>query len=141
MRGGFLDLSADTTVAAMTQAVLEGVAYAFRDARDALVAAGTLVTEADLIGSGSHSAYWADVLANVLGMTLHLVDGSEHGCALGAARLARMAAEGGSVQAAKPKRLRSFEPRAALSRQYDEAFDSWRGLYSLLREVPHAPTT
>ena len=141
VRGGFLDLSADTTVAAMTQAVLEGVAYAFRDARDALVAAGTLITEADLIGGGSRSAYWADVLANVLGMTLHLVDGSEHGCALGAARLARMAAEGGSVQAAKPKRLRSFEPRAALSRQYDQAFDSWRGLYSLLREVPHAPTT
>ncbi|MEO6972418.1 MAG: xylulokinase [Rhodoferax sp.] len=141
VRGGFLDLAADTTGAAMTQAVLEGVAYAFRDARDALAAAGTRTTDADLIGGGSRSAYWADVLANVLGMTLHLVEGSEHGCALGAARLARMAAEGGSVQAAKLKRLRSFEPRAALAKQYDEAFDCWRTLYSLLRAVPHAPTT
>jgi xylulokinase len=138
VRGGFLDLAADTDGVAMTQALLEGVAYAFRDARDALAAAGTRITEADLIGGGSRSAYWADVLANVLGMTLHQVEGSENGCALGAARLARMAADGGTVLAAKPKRLRSFEPRAALARHYDEAFDRWRTLYGLLRDVPRA---
>lgn len=138
VRGGFLGLAADTSGVAMTQAVLEGVAYSFRDARDALAAAGTRIAEADLIGGGSRSAYWADMLANVLGITLHQVVGSEHGCALGAARLARMAAEGGSVMAAKPKRLRSFEPRAALARQYDEAFALWRTLYPLLRDVPQA---
>lgn len=138
VRGGFLGLGADTNGSGMTQSVLEGVAYAFRDARDALAAAGTRISEADLIGGGSRSAYWADVMANVLGMTLHQVDASAHGCALGAARLARMAAEGGPVQAAKPKRLRSFEPRPALARQYDEAFARWRSLYGLLREVPSA---
>jgi xylulokinase len=136
VRGGFLSLSADTSGAAMTQAVLEGVAYAFRDARDALASAGTKIAEADLIGGGSRSAFWAEVLASVLDMPLHLREGGDHGCALGAARLARMAADGGAPHAGKPPLVRSFEPRPALAARYDEAYRRWRSLYGLLRQVP-----
>ncbi|MGH8798444.1 MAG: FGGY-family carbohydrate kinase, partial [Caldimonas sp.] len=135
VRGGFLALAADTSHAAMTQAVLEGVAYAFRDARDALAAAGTRIGEADLIGGGSRSAYWGEVLASVLNLPLHQLETSEHGCALGAARLARMAFEG-EVRAAKPRRLRTFEPRPALARQYDESHRRWQALYGLLAHAP-----
>jgi xylulokinase len=136
VRGGFLALAADTSGAAMTQAVLEGVAYAFRDARDALASAGTTIAEADLIGGGSRSAFWGEVLANVLDMPLHQREGSDHGCALGAARLARPAAEGGAVHAAKARLVRTFEPRPALVRRYDETFRRWRSLYGLLRQTP-----
>ncbi|NUZ07998.1 xylulokinase [Schlegelella sp. ID0723] len=139
VRGGFLALDSATDAAAMTQAVLEGVAYAFRDARDALASAGTRIDEADLIGGGSRSAYWADVLANVLGVPLHQLEGSEVGAALGAARLARMAADGGTLHAARPRRLRSFEPRPALAAQYTEAYARWQALYGVLRQVPPAP--
>ena len=140
VRGGFLALDSATSAPAMTQAVLEGVAYAFRDARDALASAGTRIEQADLIGGGSRSAYWADVLANVLDLPLHQVEDSDVGCALGAARLACMAAEGGAVHAAKARRVRSFEPRPALAAQYAESYRRWQALYGLLRQVPQVPS-
>ena len=135
VRGGFLQLSASTTQAAMTQSVLEGVAYAFRDARDALASAGTRLTEADLIGGGARSVFWSEVLANVLDMTLHQIEGSEHGCALGAARLARAAVDGECVFP-KARRVRSFEPVASVARQYDEAHARWQDIYGLVRQAP-----
>jgi xylulokinase len=134
VRGGFLQLSADTERHDMTQAVLEGVAFAFRDARDALATAGTQLTEADLLGGGARSARWSQVLANVLGMPLHQIEGGEHGCALGAARLARAAAGGGSTFG-KPRRLRSFEPHRERAALYDEAHLRWQALYGLARQV------
>ncbi len=135
VRGGFLQVSAATQRPAMTQAVLEGVAYAFRDARDALASAGTHLREADLIGGGSRSSFWSQVLASMLDMPLHQIEGSEHGCAFGAARLARAAA-GGDASFAKPRRLRSFEPDRALAQQYDEAHRRWQDIYALLRHAP-----
>ncbi|MDT8871211.1 FGGY-family carbohydrate kinase [Komagataeibacter rhaeticus] len=50
MRGVFAGLSQGTTRAQMTQAVLEGVAFSFRDVVDVLAAAGSVVREADVIG-------------------------------------------------------------------------------------------
>lgn len=134
VRGGFLQLSADTERHDMTQAVLEGVAFAFRDGRDALATAGTQLTEADLLGGGARSARWSQVLADVLGMPLHQIEGGEHGCALGAARLARAAAGGGSTFG-KPRRLRSFEPDRERAALYEEAHLRWQALYGLARQV------
>ena len=140
VRGGFLQVSADTGRAAMTQAVLEGVAFALRDSRDALASAGTVLREADLLGGGARSPRWSQVLADVLGLPLHRIEGGEHGCALGAARLARTAA-GGEPHYAKPPRLRSFEPDPRRAAFYDEAHGRWRTLYTLARDVPAAPAS
>ncbi|WP_405000982.1 xylulokinase [Hydrogenophaga palleronii] len=138
VRGGFMHVSADTGRADMTQAVLEGVAFAFRDARDALATAGTQLMDADLLGGGARSAQWSQILADVLGMPLHQIEGGEHGCALGAARLARTAA-GGEARYAKSQRLRSFEPDARRLAFYNEAHHRWRTLYELARQVPPPP--
>ena len=132
VRGGFVGLAADTTRAQMTQAVLEGVAYSFRDARDALAGAGTELREADLIGGGARSAYWGDVLASVLGLPLHRIEGGEHGCASGAARLARACVDG-DLNFPKPPRLRTHEPLPALVERYDAAHARWQSLYPALR--------
>jgi len=138
LRAGFLQIGAGTQRAAMTQAVLEGVAFSFRDARDALASAGTHLACADLIGGGARSAVWSQVLADVLDMPLHQVEGSQHGCALGAARLARAAVDGELIFP-KPARLRSFEPDAHRARRYDEAHARWQQLYGLIRQVPAVP--
>jgi xylulokinase len=115
VRGAFLHLSAGVTRPQMTQAVLEGVAHAFRDARDALAAAGTPVAAADLIGGGTRSELWCDVLANVLNVPLRRIDGATHGPALGAARLAH-AALTGELHFPRAASGRVFEPRARSSR-------------------------
>jgi xylulokinase len=138
VRAAFMHLGAGTTRPQMTQAVLEGVAHAFRDARDALAAAGTPLATADLIGGGTRSDLWCDTLANVLGVPLQRVDGATHGPALGAARLAQ-AALSGEPRFPRPAVGRVFEPRAALAARYDDAHARWSQLYRLARQVP-APT-
>jgi len=126
LRGGFAALAADTPRAGMTQAVLEGVAYALRDCQAALADAGTTLREASVVGGGARSAHWVQVLADVLGIPLHQVAESEHGGALGVARLARMAAGAGLDVARPPRRLRSFEPRAEAMRRHAEQHVRWQ---------------
>jgi xylulokinase len=132
VRGAFLGLGSGTTRAQMTQAVLEGVAHAFRDARDALAGAGTRVAAADLIGGGARSDLWCDVLANVLDLPLRRVDDAAHGPALGAARLAQ-AALTGRREFPRPRAGRVFEPDPAVVRRYDDAHARRACLYSLVR--------
>jgi xylulokinase len=134
VRGGFLGLAADTTRAQMTRAVLEGVAYALADAQQALADSGTLLKDAALIGGGARSPLWAQLLADVLGVPLHQVAESDLGCALGAARLARMAA-GDSIEVARPAhRLRSFDPRPAQVALHRERHVRWQRLYPMARD-------
>ena len=140
VRGAFLQLAPDTSRPHMTQAVLEGVAHAFRDARDALASAGTRIEIADVIGGGARADLWCDVLASMLNIPLRRIDDASHGPALGAARLARAALTGHS-HFARPRASRTFEPRPALVRRYDDAHLRWSALYSLVRQAPGpAPT-
>lgn len=134
VRAGFLGLDAAHTRADLTLAVLEGVCYAMRDAQQALAAAGTRIAEADLLGGGARSPFWCQLMADVLGFPLHIVTQSELGCAVGAARLAAMAALGGGADvvaqvAAKPARVATYQPRADEVARHAEQHGQWRALY------------
>ena len=138
VRAGFTGIDAGTGRADMTRAVFEGLGYALRDAKDSLAAAGTLLAGAgaDLIGGGARSALWGQTLADILDLPLHQVAHSDIGCALGAARLARMAAGEGQAVVGKPERLRSFEPRAAEAARQAARHAQWRALYPALAALP-----
>ena len=133
-RGAFAGLSHATGRAELTQAVLEGVAFSFRDCLDALAASGTAVTTATLIGGGSRSARWAGILAAVLGIPLGRLPEGEHGGAFGAARLARLACTGEDVEAVctPPPLLDPVEPDPALAEAYVGAVTRYRALYPCL---------
>jgi xylulokinase len=93
-----------------------------------------VLKEAALIGGGARSPLWAQILADVLGIPLHQVAESDIGCALGAARLARMAA-GDGIEVARPaRRLRSFEPRPDQVALHRERHAHWQRLYPLARD-------
>ena len=62
----------------------------------ALRAAGTRVSRLTVIGGGSRSAYWGSLIAAALELPLDFVQGGEVGPALGAARLAQIAVDGGA---------------------------------------------
>jgi xylulokinase len=129
---GMLDgLSHGTDRAAIVQAVLEGVAFAIADCRDALADTGIVISEADAIGGGSRSRFWLSVLANVLNIPIHRFADGETGAAFGAARLGRLAVTGEAVEAVctRPKRIETFEPEHALADAYAERLPKWRKLY------------
>jgi xylulokinase len=121
----------------MTQAVLEGVAFAFKDCLAALTEAGTRIKEADAIGGGSQSRFWLSVLASILNLPLHRLDAGEAGGALGAARLGRMAATGESPTEVcrPPKRVETIAPKPSLTEHYESIYRKYRSLYPSLKEA------
>ncbi|MGI3778914.1 MAG: xylulokinase [Janthinobacterium lividum] len=131
VRGAFAGLSLDTGRAALTQAVLEGVAFSLRDCLDALSASGTTIASADVIGGGSRSRLWVSIIASVLGVPLHRLADGEHGGAFGAARLARMAATGEDPHAlcTPPARTETIDPDPALAAAYASRHAEYRALY------------
>ncbi|HEV3424264.1 MAG TPA: xylulokinase [Paraburkholderia sp.] len=92
-KGVFYGLAPETRRADLANATLEGVGFALLDGMDALHAAGLVPDEISVIGGGSRSAYWTQMLADLAGRPLTLRAGGEVGPALGAARLAHLALE------------------------------------------------
>jgi len=134
IRGQFLNLDHATDVQAAARAVLEGVAFAFADCRDALAATGTTIQQALAIGGGSRSEYWLRVLATALGFPLNVPAQGEFGAALGAARLAMMAAtDAGPEIATQPEIAHSIEPDNTLTSAFAEAHTRYRAAYSALK--------
>ncbi|AQS88571.1 glycerol kinase [Neoasaia chiangmaiensis NBRC 101099] len=139
IRGAFIGLSQDTTRTQMTQAVLEGVAFSFRDALEGLAASGSIFHEADVIGGGSQSPLWTSILATVLDVTLHRLAHGEQGGAFGAARLARIAATGESVESVctPPERVGAIAPDLSLKGPYRRAHQRYREIYPALKTIHH----
>jgi len=95
VRGAFLRLDNDTDAGRLSQAVLEGVAFALADGLDVLREAGTTVERLAVIGGGARSRYWGEVIAAAMEVELVYLQGGEVGPALGAARLAQLGVDGG----------------------------------------------
>ncbi|WP_257449628.1 xylulokinase [Archangium lipolyticum] len=135
-RGAFVGLAHGDGRTALTQAVLEGVAYAFADCLRVLSEAGTQVARASVVGGGSRSPLWLKILASVLDRPLDVHAEGDFGGAFGAARLGRLAATGEDpfTLAVPPPVARTVEPDPALVRHYAQEYPRWRRLYPALRE-------
>lgn len=135
-RGVFAGMSLDTSRADMTQAVLEGVAYALRDCVEAARCQGLEISEACLCGGGAKSPLWRKILANVLRMKLNIPVCGE-GPAYGAAILAMVAAgEYSSVKEAAEKIVKmsgSVDFDEELAGKYDVGYARYRDLYKSLK--------
>ncbi len=133
--GVFVGLTHDTDRAELALAVLEGVAFALADGQDAIRETGTEIGEVSVIGGGARSALWARILASALGRPLAYAASGDLGPALGAARLARIAATGEAPAdvCAPPPVARRVEPDASLARAYTERRAAFRDLYARLR--------
>ena len=134
-RGVVFGLTPGTTRAELVLAALEGVAFTFADARDALAEGGTHIASAGIVGGGARSAFWTRLIASVLGVPLRLYAGGARGPAFGAARLARLAL-GGEAPAdvlVEPPVQRVVEPDPVLTDAYAPRVAAFRRLYRALR--------
>ena len=137
IRGSFTGLGHEVDRATLTQAVLEGVAFAFRDSLEALHAAGTELSRVTAIGGGSRSRYWLKSLATALGLPVDIPADGDFGAAFGAARLGLIAAEKADPFAVctAPDTEETIEPDADLAGAYSEAYRRYRALYPAIRGV------
>jgi xylulokinase len=137
IRGGFAGLGHESDRPALTRAVLEGVAFAFRDSLEALAQAGTALERVTAIGGGSRSAYWLKLMATVLDLPVDLPADGDFGAAFGAARLGLIAAEDADPASVctPPQTARTIMPDAALMPAFGDAYRRYRDLYPALKGV------
>ena len=88
IRGGFVGLSTNSNQTKLTQAVMEGVAFALLDCMEVLKKAGPCPDQLLAIGGGSHSRFWLETIAATLNKAIACPIDGEYGAAMGAARLA-----------------------------------------------------
>ena len=65
-RGTFIGMTMDTSRTDMTQAVLEGVAFAIRDSFEIAKSLGIQIERTKICGGGAKSPLWRRIIANVL---------------------------------------------------------------------------
>ncbi len=133
--GVLFGLTASATRADLGRAVLEGVCFALADGLDALEAAGPPIERLTAIGGGARNLFWLRILAAAFNRTLLVVQGAEVGPALGAARLARIAA-GGAVEevCATLPVTAEIAPDSELREMLLPRLALYRRLYPALRE-------
>ena len=135
-RGTFIGMSMDTSRADMTQAVLEGVAFAIRDSVEVAKSLGIPLTSSMLCGGGAKSPLWRRILANVLNMPL-TIPASEQGPGMGGAMLAMVACGAyGSVAEACAKLVTVSEtvaPDPEIAARYEARYRQFRLIYPALK--------
>lgn len=131
-RGAFVGLRAGHTRAHLARAVVEGVAFALRARLEAMRAAGIAVERALVAGGSSRHPLWQQVLADALDLPTDIGE-SEHGSALGAARLAARATFGDPFQGTPPPTLLSYDPDPATMRLYDDLYALSQQMTTALR--------
>ena len=137
-RGTLIGMSMNTTRADITQAVLEGVAFAIRDSFEAARSAGAVIPRSGLCGGGAKSPLWGTILANVLGIPLDLPV-TEQGPGYGGALLAMVCCgRFASVREAADTLVhvsRTIQPDPELTARYEERYQKFRRIYPACKEL------
>lgn len=136
-RGSFTGLSHSTDPALLAQAVMEGVAFAFRDCQRVLKDAGTEMGRLLAVGGGSKSELWLKLIATNLDTEIALPEDGDFGGALGVARLGFCAAEGADPAEimTMPAIKRVIKPDPALKSAYSDQYARYRALYPAIEEA------
>ena len=137
-RGTLVGMTMDTTRADITQAVLEGVAFAIRDSLEVARSLGLDIKRSMLCGGGAKSPLWRKIMANVLNVELTLPV-SEQGPGMGGAMLAMVACgEYSSVRevcARLVKVSETVKPEPELAAKYEARYQAFRRIYPALKDV------
>ena len=137
-RGTFVGMTMDTSRSDLTQAVLEGVAFAIRDSLEVARSLGIQIHRSMICGGGAKSPLWRTIMANVLDLELDL-PASEQGPGMGGAMLAMVACGAyPSVQDACAKLVQvsqTVKPDPALAAKYEARYQQFKRIYPALKGI------
>lgn len=137
-RAMFIGMSMDTTRADMTQAVLEGVAFALRDSLEVAKSLGIRIERTKICGGGAKSPLWKKMIANIMNLKVDVIE-SEEGPALGGAMLAAVGCgEYPDVETIAEKLVKvvdTVEPEEELVAKYEEKYQKFKKIYPAVKEL------
>ncbi len=136
-RGTFVGLTMTHSRGHMTRAILEGVAFGLRDSLEIIREQNIPIQEVRVSGGGAKSNLWRQILADIFGLPICVVNSVE-GPAFGAAILAAVGAgEFAGVEeacSAIVKTVEQIEPIAANVAKYNTLYKIYHQLYGTLQE-------
>lgn len=138
-RGVMLGLTSRHTHAHLYRAIMEGVAYAYRQMADVLRASGSRLDYAVAMDGGANSALWRQIFSDILNLPVHWRGGSG-GTGLGTAFLAAVAIGVEPHFNAVEKWLgpsQISQPRVENHTIYERLFDIYASLYPRLADDFH----
>jgi xylulokinase len=137
-RGTFIGMTMDTTRSDMTQAILEGVAFAIRDSFEVVKSLGVHIERTKISGGGAKSPLWRQIFANVLNIKVDILE-SEEGPSLGGAMLAAVACgEYASVEEAALKIVKivdTIEPDPEIAAKYEDKYRKFARIYLTVKDL------
>ncbi|MCI9250897.1 MAG: xylulokinase [Lachnospiraceae bacterium] len=137
-RGTFMGMTMDTTREDMTQAVLEGVAFALRDSFEVAKSLGIQIERTKICGGGAKSPLWRQMIADIFNIKVDIPE-SEEGPAMGGAMLAAVACgEYASVEEAAEKIVKivdTVEPIPENAARYEKQYQKFRRIYPAVKEL------
>ncbi len=88
IRGSFHAIKTTTNATNLQYAVIEGVSFGILDGVNSILKVNNNFKDILMVGGGSKSSFWIELLASLLNRNLSICQQSEFGAALGVARLA-----------------------------------------------------
>jgi len=132
VRGSFHYLKTGTNQAALQYAVVEGVSFGILDGVNSIQSVNTNFDDIFVVGGGSRSSFWLELLASIINRNLSVCEQSEFGAALGVARLAMFIDKNISDTSSIIKKIemkKSFLPNEKLISLLQERYKIWKEIY------------
>ena len=136
-KGAFFGMTHEDTPLTLAQSALEGVAFALADGVDVLRASGTPIETLSVIGGGSQSNWWGEIIASAIDMPLTYRTASAVGPAFGAARLARLCLGEDKIEeiCTPPAISHIIEPDADMRDLYAGRRETFTKLYKATKDL------
>jgi xylulokinase len=131
-RGGWVGLTAKHTRADLIRSLLEGVSYSQKDCLDVIEKMDVQAESVRLSGGGARSAFWQQMMADILGKPVSILENQE-GSAYGAALLALVGT--GEYESVRDvcksaiREIQTCEPRTEEQKLYAEGHRTYQRLY------------
>ena len=133
VRASFHYLKTTTNQAALQYAVLEGISFGILDGINSIEAVNSNFEDIFMVGGGSQSSFWLQLLSTITNRKLSVCDQSEYGAALGVARLAMYVDKNIAEKNTIIKKINikeSFQPNVDKINILKKRYLVWRNIYS-----------
>jgi xylulokinase len=137
LRGSFHMLTTSTSIDSMLYAVIEGISFGIKDGFEAVHSVSSKSEDIYIIGGGSKSFFWADLIASVLDQRIIVGEDSDLGPAVGVARLAMLATKKykKSDVVKNMQILHECLPSNKLSDQLQNRYHVWKEIVSVNKPI------
>jgi xylulokinase len=121
----------------MQYAVIEGVSFGILDGVNSILKVNNNFEKIFMVGGGSRSLFWIELIASLLNRNLSVCNQSEFGAALGVARLAMHIddniSKGNIIKEIKISK--EIKPNLDKINILSKRYEIWKNLYSINKKI------